>query len=240
MVSERYSRQVKVIGNEAQEQLQKSSVLIIGCGGLGCPISLYLSTAGVGSLTLVDDDIVSMSNLHRQVLFGEDDIGLSKVEVASTKLKKLNSNVNIADYHTRLNKENSSSIIDGHDLVIIGCDNFETRFIVSESCQRLQVPYINASVLGDEGAITFFDVQGGCYQCLYPDLDVLNVIPTPSSIGVLGPMVGVIGASASTMALQILIGKKEKYLNKIFSFDSDTLLMKSFYYDKNENCINCK
>jgi len=239
MADDRYARQKKVILDCGQDKLKAASVLIIGCGGLGCPVALYLATSGIGSITLIDDDVVSLSNLHRQVLFSENDIGLSKVEVAKRKLETLNSEVTIKTIDYRLDSNNSKEIIDKHDLVIVGCDNFPTRFVISKTCNELDIPYINASVLGDEGTIAFYDNIHGCYQCMNPDLKSLENIPAPSEIGVLGSMVGVIGTATATMAIEIIIGNQTNYLNKIFSFDAITLNMKSFEIEKNNFCKLC-
>jgi molybdopterin/thiamine biosynthesis adenylyltransferase len=235
----RYVRQEMVIHKAGQHKLQNSSILIIGCGGLGCPIALYLASSGVGKLTLMDDDIVSLSNLHRQVLFTEQDIGEKKVTIARDKLKLLNSEVNISALDYRLDERNALHEIMEHDLVIVGCDNFWTRFIVSNNCYQTQTPYINASVLGDEGAISYYDNNNSCYQCNNPDYESLNNIPKPDDIGVLGAMVGVIGTAAATMAIEVLIGNQENYLNRHFVFDALTLQMKSFEIEQNDTCKLC-
>lgn len=239
MEMDRYARQKQVIHDSGQRKLKDSSVLIIGCGGLGCPTSLYLASSGVGKLSLMDDDVVSLSNLHRQILFSEQDIGKSKVKVAQEKLKCLNSDVDITAIDFRIDESNAIETIREHDLVIVGCDNFWTRFIVSNACYQLQIPYINASVLGDEGAISFYDNINSCYQCNNPDFESLNNIPKPSDIGVLGAMVGVIGTSTATMAIEILIGNQTNFLNKHFVFDALTLQMKSFDIEKNDTCELC-
>ncbi|MBD2794386.1 HesA/MoeB/ThiF family protein [Xenorhabdus sp. 42] len=239
MNDERYDRQIKVIGNDGQEKLKKASVLIIGCGGLGCPISLYMSTAGVGKITLVDDDVVSLSNLHRQILFEEDDIGKLKVDVAKRKLLKLNSNIEITGINDRINASNSANYVDNHDIVIVGCDNLETRYIVNDTCCKMGTPYINASVLGDEGSIAYFDIVNGCYRCIFPNAPKDKLIPLPADIGVFGPLVGVIGTATATMAIEILIGNELKYINKMFTFDSLTLKMKGHSFSKDECCRSC-
>lgn len=239
MDSGRYNRQLKVIGSTGQISLEQSSVFIVGCGGLGCPISLYLASSGVGQITIIDDDIVSLSNLNRQVLFGEDDIGLPKVDVAKEKLLKINSHVKVNGINDRLNEYNAMKYIHGHDLVIIGCDNLPTRYVINDVCCKIQKPYINASVLGDEGSIIFFDIAHGCYQCLFPKPPTKNTIPLPEDTGVLGPLVGVIGTVTATMVIEILIGNKFNYINKLFTFDSQTLKMKELPFSKEDSCISC-
>ncbi|CAI2161199.1 Molybdopterin-synthase adenylyltransferase [Serratia fonticola] len=239
MNDERYGRQIKVIGNDGQKKLKEASVIIIGCGGLGCPISLYMATAGVGKITIIDNDIVSLSNLHRQILFGDSDIGLLKVDIAKKQLLKLNPNIEIISISERLNVSNVEKYIENHDMVIVGCDNLETRYIVNDACCNMRIPYINASVLGDEGSITYFDVNNGCYRCIFPSAPKEKLIPLPEDMGVLGPLVGVIGTTAATMAIEILIGNKLKYINKIFTFDSLTLRMKGYPFTKDKCCLSC-
>lgn len=235
----RYERQRKVIGMLGQEKLKKSAVCIVGCGGLGCPVALYMVASGVGKITLIDDDVVSLSNLHRQILFGEKDIGLPKVDVAKNKLHQLNSHVDIVTVKDRVTAVNVEQYIQRHDLIILGCDNLSTRYAVNDACCAMQIPFINASVLGDEGAITFFDIANGCYRCLFPEPPPEHVIPSPDKMGVLGASVGVIGTAAATMAIEILAGQKANYVNKIFVFDSLTLEMKSFLFSKGNDCTSC-
>jgi len=235
----RYERQRKVIGTLGQEKLKKSAVCIIGCGGLGCPIALYMVASGVGKITLIDDDVVSLSNLHRQILFAEKDIGLSKVAAAKNSLVQLNSHVEIVTVNDRVTAGNVEKYIQGHDLIIIGCDNLPTRYAINDACCVMHIPFINASVLGDEGAITFFDIKNGCYRCLFPDSLSDKVIPPPDKIGVLGALVGVIGTSTATMGIEILIGQEANYINKIFVFDSLSLEMKSFSFSKDNYCSSC-
>lgn len=239
MNAERYIRQVNVIGHLGQELLSKSSVVIIGCGGIGCPISLYITSSGVGRVTIVDNDVVSISNLHRQILFDEYDVGLPKVDVARGKLERINSNVEIISVNDYVNIDNVDDIISGHDLVIIGCDNLSTRYILNDACCRIGIPFINSSVQGDEGSISFFDITNGCYRCLFPDPLSEHIIPRPEETGVLGAMTGVIGTATATMAIEILIGNESNYINKIFNFDSLTLKMKSFDFSKELMCETC-
>jgi len=239
MQDERYIRQVKLIGEEGQEKLKSSSVLIVGCGGLGCPISLYMATAGVGKLTLIDDDVVSLSNLHRQILFGFNDIGMVKVDIAKKKLLDLNPRMEITSINERLDINNVKRHISNHDLIILGCDDLDTRYIVNDACCDMNIPYINASVLGDEGSVTYFDIVNGCYRCIFPDAKSNNLTPRPEDIGVLGPLVGVIGTATATMAIEILINNESYYVNNMYVFDSLKLKMKGYSFEKSHSCISC-
>lgn len=182
---------------------------------------------------------MSLSNLHRQILFSEADIDIPKVYVAKAKLKAINSTAKIDAIWDRLTLKNAQNLIANHDLVIMGCDNFETRILVSKMCRDNDVKYINASVLGDEGNIAYYDNQHNCYMCNTPSNDDLLQIPDPMSVGVLGPMVGVIGTMAATMAVEVLIGNDAPYYNRIYTFDSRTLKIKDFPLEKSINCTVC-
>lgn len=235
----RYERQRKVIGTLGQDKLKNSAVCIIGCGGLGCPIALYMAASGIGKITLIDNDIVSLSNLHRQILFGEKDIGLPKVDVARNSLLLLNSHVEVVSIKDNVTADNVDKYIPGHDLIIMGCDNLPTRYVINDACCAMQIPFINASVLGDEGTITFFDVAHGCYRCIFPDPLSDQMIPPPDKVGVLGALAGVIGTATATMGIEILVGQRKNYLNKIFVFDALSLEMKSFLFLKDNHCSSC-
>jgi len=223
----------------ARINLEMPLYLFWDVGGLGNPVSLYLATAGIGRLTLVDDDVVSLSNLHRQILFTENDIGLSKAEVAGKSLRHRNTDVEIISVNDRLTAENADKYVYGHDLVIIGSDNLDSRYLVNDMCCRYRIPFINASVLGGEGEFTFFDIENGCYRCVFPEKPPENSIPLPEDIGVLGTSVGVIGTVAATMAVEVIIGNKEYYINKLFVFNSIKLSMKAYCFSKDDNCPAC-
>jgi len=236
----RYERQIKVIGSAGQDRLGGSSVFIVGCGGLGCPIAIYLAASGVGNITIIDDDVVSLTNLHRQIIFKESDIGLPKVAVAKKYLSDLNSEVNIFAIKDRLNKDNSKKYLEGVDLVVVGCDNYATRYDVNDACSKLGQRLVNASVLGDEGNVSFFDMKNGCYACDFPEAPPSNSIPLPGDVGVLGSLAGVVGTMAATMAIEILIGNEINYVNKIFTFDSVSFRSAILPLEKNTFCKTCQ
>lgn len=240
MESLRDKRQINVISPHGQKKISNPSVFIVGCGGLGCPVSLYLTASGVGEISIIDDDVISVSNLHRQILFDERDVGKPKVMVAAEKLRKINSAARLNVYRDRISKHNAEKYLKGHDLVILGCDNFLTRYIVNDACCRLNIPFINASVQGDEGSLSYFDIEHGCYRCIFPEIPPDLVLPTPEEAGVLGPVVGVIGTTAATLAVRILTGNYEHYLNTIYNFDSTTLQMNTYSFTKESCCPGCK
>ena len=215
-MDERYSRQTMLpeIGEAGQERLRKARVLIVGVGGLGSPIALYLAAAGVGCLGLVDDDTVSVSNLQRQVLYTEAEVGQSKVECARQKLSALNSTTHIVCYPTRLTDKNAHSIIADYDLVIDGCDNAATRYLIDEECARQGKPYVYGSIAAFEGQVSVFNYRGGPrYSDLYPRPAVM---PAPQPGGVVGSIPGLIGCLQASEAIKIIAGCGEVLSGKLY------------------------
>lgn len=222
-MNERYSRQTMLpeIGEAGQERLQKARVLIVGVGGLGSPIALYLTAAGVGRLGLVDDDVVSVSNLQRQVLYAEAEVGAPKVECARRRLSELNSTTRIETYPTRLTTENAGSIIANYDLVVDGCDNAATRYLIDEVCARQGKPYVYGSIAAFEGQVSVFNYRGGPrYSDLYPRPEV---IPPAQPGGVIGSIPGVIGSIQATEAIKIIAGCGEVLSGKLYCTNLLTL-----------------
>lgn len=222
---ERYSRQhiLKEIGIAGQQKLLNSSVLIVGVGGLGSPIALYLVAAGVGRIGLVDDDCVSLSNLQRQVLYCEDEVGKSKVECAKRRLHALNSATIIDTYNTRLDASNAESIVKGYDIVIDGCDNYETRYLINDTCVALNKPYIYGAIGEFSGQVSVFNYMGGkTYRDLYPDAELLCSLPR-STIGVVGSIPGLIGTIQATEAIKIITNSGTILSNKLYIIDMLTM-----------------
>lgn len=218
-MNERYSRQTMLpeIGTSGQERLRKARVLIVGVGGLGTPVALYLTAAGVGCLGLIDDDTVSESNLQRQVLYTEAEVGLPKVECARRRLSALNSTTCITTYPTRLTAENADSIITGYDLVVDGCDNAATRYLIDEVCARQGKPYVYGAIAAFEGQVSVFNYQQGPrYSDLYPRPQKL---PQPQPGGVIGPIPGVIGCIQATEAIKIITGCGKVLTGKLYLAD---------------------
>ena len=218
---DRYNRHhiLKEIGIEGQELIQNSSILIVGVGGLGSPIALYLVAAGVGRIGLIDDDNVSLSNLQRQVLFCEDEVGQSKVECAKRRLNALNSTTIIDTYNTRLSRENADTIISNYDIVIDGCDNYETRYLINDTCVKLGKPYIYGAIGEFSGQISVFNYMGGkTYRDLYPDEELLCSMPR-STIGVVGSIPGLVGTIQATEAIKIITNSGVILSNKLYIID---------------------
>ena len=224
-MNNKYHRQTLLseIGEEGQEKLKQARVLIAGVGGLGCPIALYLTTAGVGRLGLIDDDVVSLSNLHRQVLYNEADIGQLKTECAVRHLQAKNSDIHIEGYPFRLDKENAEALIAKYDIVVDGCDNHATRYLISDVCHQLQKPYVYAAIGAFQGqvGVLCYDEQASTYRTLFPDEDVM--CDRKAEKGVIGTTPAVIGSLVANEVIKLIIGYGDVLKNKLFCIDLLTL-----------------
>tara|TARA_B100001750_G_scaffold248564_1_gene281380 strand:- start:219343 stop:220407 length:1065 start_codon:yes stop_codon:yes gene_type:complete len=220
---ERYERQIKLaeFGNEGQEILKSSKVLVIGAGGLGIPVLTYLNAMGVGTLGIVDSDTVSLSNLHRQVLFDESDVNRPKVTVAAQKLRKQNSDTNIIEYLSFINRDNALELISAYDLIIDASDNFPTRYLVNDASVILDKPFIYGALHGFEGQVSVFNyLNGPTYRCLYPKMPKADEVPDCNEHGVLGILPGIIGSFQALEAVKVLTGIGEVLSGKLLLFDS--------------------
>ena len=224
-MKERYQRQILLpeIEVEGQEKLRKARVLTVGVGGLGCPITLYLCGAGVGHLGLIDDDHVSISNLPRQVLYDESDIGKPKVSCAIRHLQAKNSDIHIEGYPFRLDKENAEALIAKYDIVVDGCDNHATRYLISDVCHRLQKPYVYAAIGAFQGqvGVLCYDEQASTYRTLFPDEDVM--CDRKAEKGVIGTTPAVIGSLVANEVIKLIIGYGDVLKNKLLCIDLLTL-----------------
>lgn len=223
---ERYSRQIMLpeIGEEGQARLSAAKVLIVGVGGLGSPIALYLAGAGVGTLGLVDDDVVSLSNLQRQVLYTEEEVGDLKAVCASMRLAALNREIVINTYPTRLTAQNAHELIGQYDIVVDGCDNFATRYVIDDVCAALGKPYVYGAISGFEGQVSVFhygDVKKS-YRDLYPEEEEMLHMPPPFK-GVTGVTPAVVGSVEATEVLKIICGFGEVLAGKLWTIDLRTL-----------------
>ncbi|MFN6945827.1 MAG: molybdopterin-synthase adenylyltransferase MoeB [Cytophagaceae bacterium] len=224
----RYNRHIILpeFGKEAQEKLKAAKVLVIGAGGLGCPILLYLTAAGVGTLGIIDFDSVDESNLHRQVLFSHEDIGKPKAEAAAEKLQKQNPYVNFKIHNTRLEKENALQIFKQYDLVVDGSDNFPTRYLVSDASVMLNKPLVFGSIFKFEGQVSVFNYlkkngeKGPTYRCLFPEPPAPDSVPNCATIGVLGVLPGVIGTMQANEAIKVITGIGEPLAGKLLLYNA--------------------
>ncbi|WP_256816419.1 HesA/MoeB/ThiF family protein [Cytobacillus sp. Bac17] len=239
---ERYSRQIILsnIGIEGQEKLQKSRVLVIGAGGLAATALAYLASAGVGTIGIVDGDRVELSNLQRQIIHFESDLGKLKTKSASDYIKQLNSQVYIKEYPVFLTNENAELIISQYDVIINGTDNFPTRYLVNDYCVLLGKPLVDASIVKYEGQASVYLPDKGCYRCLYPIAPSDKLIPNCSEVGVLGPIAGIFGSVQAMETIKILLGMENLTISdRLIIFDLLNGNIRTIKWKKNKACPIC-
>ena len=220
---ERYSRHILVpeIGLEGQTKLLEAKVLLLGAGGLGSPTALYLAAAGVGTLGIVDDDEVDLSNLQRQVIHTTDRIGVAKVDSAEESIKAINPDVNVVKYKTRLDASNIMDIIPGYDVIVDGVDNFPTRYLLNDATVRLGIPVVSASILGFDGQLSVFKPHDGpCYRCLYPVPPPAEMAPSCGANGVLGVLPGTMGLLQATEVIKLVTGAGEPLVGRLLLYEA--------------------
>ncbi len=239
---DRYSRHLILagFGEEAQLKLKKAKVLVVGAGGLGCPALLYLTAAGVGTISIIDDDKVSESNLQRQILFNNEDVGKEKVFAAKEKLNAQNPFIKIETYSEKITKKNALDIIKDHDLVIDGSDNFATRYLLNDACVILNKPLVYGAIYKFEGQVSVFNYKNGpTYLCLFPEPPNEGEMPACGEVGVLGVLPGIIGTWQATEAIKIITGVGEPLSGKLLSFDllTNSVSVFEFETDKKNKSI---
>ena len=238
----RYARHLILpqIGEEGQEKLKRSSVLIIGAGGLGSPVALYLAAAGVGRIGLVDFDQVDATNLHRQILYGTSDVGTAKLEAARARLHDLNPEIRIETHDAMLSSSNALDILRPYDVIVDGTDNFPTRYLVNDACVLLRKPNVYGSIFRFEGQASVFDSQNGpCYRCLYPEPPPPQLVPSCAEGGVLGVLPGVIGTIQATEAIKLITGAGEPLIGRLLLFDSLQMAFRQLRLRKDPDCAVC-
>jgi adenylyltransferase/sulfurtransferase len=239
---ERYGRHLVLpeVGLDGQLRLARSSALVVGAGGLGSPVSLYLAAAGVGRLGLVDFDRVEASNLQRQILYGTRDIGRPKLDAARERLSDVNPCIEVVTHAGRLAPDNARAILEGYQVVIDGTDNFPTRYLVNDACVQLGIPNVYGSIYRFEGQVAVFDAaRGPCYRCLYPEPPPPGVVPSCAEGGVLGILPGVIGALQATEAIKLLLGRGEPLVGRLVLFDALALVFRELRLRKDPACPAC-
>jgi adenylyltransferase/sulfurtransferase len=238
----RYGRHLILpeVGIEGQRRLKASSALVVGAGGLGSPLALYLAAAGVGRLGIVDFDRVDESNLQRQILHGSARVGASKVESARERLADLNPYVAIETHDARLTRDNALAMLAGYDVVVDGTDNFATRYLVNDACVLLGKPNVHGSIFRFEGQVSVFDAaRGPCYRCLYPEPPPAGLVPSCAEGGVLGVLPGVIGALQGVETLKVLLGIGEPLIGRLLRFDALSLSFRELELRKDPDCPLC-
>lgn len=225
---------------EGQSRLLSASVLLIGAGGLGCPTAQYLAAAGVGRIGLVDDDVVSASNLQRQILYSTADIGRLKVEVAKERLTALNPDVTIETYAMRLDSSNAMELFAKYDVIVDGTDNFPTRYLTNDACVLLGKPNVHGSIFRFEGQASVFDAtQGPCYRCLYPEPPPPGAVPSCAEGGVLGILPGTVALVQATETLKILTGLGQTLVGRLLHYDALEMAWREFKMSKDPQCPIC-
>jgi sulfur-carrier protein adenylyltransferase/sulfurtransferase len=238
----RYLRHLAIpeVGEAGQTRLLAARVLCIGAGGLGCPVALYLAAAGVGTLGILDSDIVDESNLQRQVLHSTDRVGQPKTTSARMALQALNPDVHVIEHQQRLVAEDALALFQDYDLVIDGSDNFSTRYLVNDACVRLGKPFVHGSVFRFEGQVAVFHPgHGPCYRCLYPEPPPPELAPSCADAGVLGVLPGVIGVLQATEALKLLLGVGEPLIGRSLRFDALAGRFRELRYAADPHCACC-
>lgn len=248
MNQSRYSRQISLpeMGAAGQQKLAAASILCIGAGGLGCPALLYLATAGLGRIGIVDFDLVAESNLQRQILFSAERVGQPKTNEAAKRLKNLNPDIQIDVYDEALTTENAAPLFSVYDLVLDGTDNFETKFLINEAAVKLGKPWIYGAIQGFDGQVSVFNgplqtgARGPCYRCLYPEKPKARILNCAEA-GVMGAVAGIIGVTQSLQAIQLIVGhaRFSPLIGKLWMLDTRTMATKILNLEKRSDCPVC-
>ena len=238
----RYARHLMLpeVGEDGQAKLLKAKVLLLGAGGLGAPAGLYLAAAGIGTIGLVDDDVVDESNLQRQVIHSTKRVGVPKVESAKQTINELNPDVNVRTHQLRLTSENVLDVIKEYDLVVDGTDNFQTRYLLNDASLILKKPVVNASIFQFEGQVTVFKpFEGPCYRCLYPEPPPPGMAPSCNEAGVLGVLPGVIGVLQATEAVKLILGIGKPLVGRLMQYDALNMKFREFKLPRDPKCVVC-
>jgi len=241
---ERYARQIVLpqVGGVGQRRLKAASVAVVGAGGIGSAVIPSLAGAGIGRLTIIDDDVVDRTNLQRQPIFRDDQVGQSKAQLAAEFVSSLNPNVEVVAVRQRLTSENAEVILQGHDLVIDGCDNFATRLTVGDQLTRLQIPLVSAAAVQFQGQVALFrgwEADKPCYRCFVGDAFDTDDCDTCAEQGVLGALTATVGGFGALMAIHAIVGVGEDVAGSLFLFDGARLDWRKIRLPKDPNCRTC-
>src|SRR5467141_924489 len=240
--TQRYSRHLVLpeVGPEGQRKLKHSSVLVVGFGGLGVPAAVYLASAGVGRVGIADSDLVEMSNLQRQFIFSEADLGQRKVDAAAEKLGLINPEIRVTSHPVRLDSSNAMEVIKDYDVVIDATDNLPSRYLISDACVLQRKPDVFASVLGFDGQASVFSTPGGpCYRCLYPEPPPADSVKSCEETGVLNVIPGIMGTLQANQAIEILLGKGTPLIGRFLVFNGLDNSFNEIKFRKNSSCAVC-
>ncbi len=239
---ERYSRHMLVpeIGAEGQQKMLDAKVLLLGAGGLGSPTALYLAAAGIGTIGIVDDDVVDLSNLQRQVIHTTERIGTPKVDSAQESMNAINPDVEVVKYETRLDASNIMEIIEGYDVIVDGVDNFPTRYLLNDATVRLKIPVVSASILGFDGQLSVFaPYEGPCYRCLYPVPPPAELAPSCGANGVLGVLPGTMGLLQATEVIKLIVGAGEPLIGRLLLYEALGATFTELKVRRDPECAIC-
>jgi len=238
----RYGRHLIMpeLGMDGQRRLKASSILLIGTGGLGSPLALYLTAAGVGRIGLVDYDVVDETNLQRQIIHGQSTIGMSKIESAAKRMRDLNPSVQIDKYEVPITSDNALQIMEPYDIIIDGTDNFPTRYLVNDACVKLGKPNVYGSILRFEGQLSvFYAKEGPCYRCMFPEPPPPGLVPNCAEAGVLGVLPGIIGTMQATEAIKLITGIGDPMVGRMLLYDALEQSFTTIKVRKDPNCPVC-
>jgi adenylyltransferase/sulfurtransferase len=238
---DRYSRHIIMdeVGTEGQAALLDASVLVVGAGGLGSPAIQYLAAAGAGTLGVADDDVVERSNLQRQVVHGDDDVGRPKVDSAAEFVADLNPDVTVERHETRVDPENVEELISGYDFVVDATDNFRTRYLVNDACTLADVPFSHGAIYKFEGQVTTVTPGGPCYRCLFPEAPPEGMVADCASTGVLGVLPGTVGCVQATEAVKAVVGVGDLLEGRMLFYDAMAMSFEEVEYRRNPDCPVC-
>jgi molybdopterin/thiamine biosynthesis adenylyltransferase/rhodanese-related sulfurtransferase len=239
---ERYSRHLLIpeVGVEGQQKLLEAKVLLLGAGGLGSPTALYLAAAGVGTLGIVDDDEVDLSNLQRQVIHTTDRVGVPKVDSAEQTISAINPDVEVVKYPVRLDASNIVEIIEGYDVIVDGLDNFPTRYLLNDASVRLDIPVVSAAILGFDGQLSVFKPHDGpCYRCLFPEPPPAELAPSCGANGVLGVLPGTMGLLQATEVVKLVIGEGDPLIGRLLLYDALAATFTEVKVRRDPDCPIC-
>jgi len=239
---QRYSRHIILpeVGGKGQKKLLEARVAIIGAGGLGCPVGYYLAAAGVGTIGLIDNDTVEMSNLQRQIAHSTKTLGLLKIDSAKATFEALNPDVTVVGIKERVNKDNILGLLKDYDVVVDGSDNFPTRYLVNDACVLLRKPLVSGAILRFEGQVTtIIPGEGHCYRCLFEEMPPAGLVPSCQEAGVIGAIPGVVGSLQAIEVIKLLLGKGEALKNTLLIYDALRTTFRRVKVPKNADCPIC-
>lgn len=239
---QRYSRHIILpeVGGKGQKKILNAKVFVVGAGGLGCPVGYYLAAAGVGTIGMIDNDTVELSNLQRQIAHNTDRIGVLKVESAKQTFEALNPDSKVVAIKDRITKDNIMGLIKDYDIVVDGSDNFPTRYLVNDACVFLKKPLVSGAILKFEGQVTtVLPGEGHCYRCLFEEMPPPGLVPSCQEAGVLGAITGVVGALQATEVLKLILGKGDVLKNTLLIYDALRTTFRRVKVPKNPNCAVC-